>query len=236
MSNKPLKTQGFAQGIYQQSSTQMHDLDTVRYLSDGRAFAYAQAGATALAVAKLTCSEAPSATANRETVAANAAVGASVLSISFGGEKAADLFKDGWIYDCLAGDLYQVKSHAIGTTEVQVYLKEKLRIAWTTSSKATVIRNRQKQVIISPTTLTSPPAGIPPIAVTAAYYFWNQVKGPAVCLIAGAAVIGNLVGPLTTAGAVAPLNTADIIGAVGTVLSADATTEYGLINLSIAGY
>lgn len=236
MSNKPLKTQGFAQGIYQQSSTQLHDLDTVRYLSDGRAFAYAQAGATALAVAKLTCSEAPSATANRETVAANAAIGATVLSITFGAEKAADLFKDGWIYDALAGDLYQIKSHAIGTTAVQVYLKEPLRIAWTTSSKATVIRNRQKAVIISPTTLTSPPAGVPPIAVTASYYFWNQVKGPAVCLIAGTLVIGNNCGPLTTAGAVAPLNSADIIGAVGTVLSVDATTEYGLINLAIPGY
>jgi hypothetical protein len=238
MSNKPLKTQGFGQGIYQQSSTQIHDLDTVRYLADGRVFTYAQAGATALAVAKLTCSEAPSANANRETVAANAAIGSTVVSVTFGAEMAADLFKDGWIYDCIAaaGDLYRVKSHAIGTTAVQMYLKEPLRVAWTTSSKATVIRNRQKYVIISPTTLTSPPAGIPPIAVTAYYYFWNQVKGPATCLIAGTAVIGNVVGPLTTAGAVAPLNSADIIGSVGTVLSVDATTEYALINLGIAGY
>jgi hypothetical protein len=235
--NRPLKTQGFAQGIYQQSSTQIHDLDTVRCLADGRVFAYAQAGATALAVAKLTCCEAPSATANRETVYANAAVGDTVVYVTFGAEKAADLFKDGWIYDCIAGDLYRVKTHATGTTALAIYLKEPLRVAWTSStSKATLIRNRQKYVIVSPTTLTSPPAGVAPIAVTAYYYFWNQVKGPATCLIAGTAVIGNNVGPLTTAGAVAPLNSADIIGAVGTVLSVDATTEYALINLAIPGY
>jgi hypothetical protein len=235
MSNKPLKTQGFAQGIYQQSSTQLHDLDTVRYLSDGRAFAYARAGAVALAVAKMNQSPAPSANANRETVAANAAVGATVLSVTFGGSVTADFYKDGFIYDALAGDMYRVKTHAAGQTAVQMYLKEPLRVAWTTNSKATCIANRQNLVIVSPTTLTSAPAGIAPIAVDINYYFWNQVKGPAVCLFAGTLVIGQNIVPLTTAGAVAP-SAGDVIANCGTVLSVDATTEYGLVNLAIPGY
>jgi len=241
MSNKPLKTQGFAQGIYQQSSVQNHDLDTVRYLVDGRAFAYARAGAVALAVAKITQSPAPDANANRETVAANAAVGSRIVSVTFGGAVTADFYKDGWIYDCIAGDLYQVQSHPAGTTAVQVVLKTPLRVAWTAStSKATAIANRQNLVIVLPTTATSTAAGIPPIAVDINYYFWNQVKGPAVCLIDSTVVIGQHVRVSDgVAGAVEALDrdgTHENEEAVGTVLSVDATTEYGLINLAINGY
>lgn len=235
----PLKTQGFAQGIYEQSSVQMEGLDTIRFLSDGRKFAYAKAGAVALAVAKLTQSPAPSANANKETVAADAAVGATSVSVTFGGAVTEDFYKDGFIYDCIAGDLYWVKGHAAGTTAVTIYLKEPLRVAWTAStSKATLIANRQNLTIVCPTTLTSAPAGIPPIAVTAGYYYWNQVKGPAVCLIDGTVAIGEEVAPSNvTAGSVEALVHATTFDTtVGTVLSVDATTEYGLINLAIPGY
>jgi len=60
---KSRKTGGFAQGIYQQSSRQLEELDTVRELADGRVFAYAQAGASDLAVGKLTQGAAPNANA-----------------------------------------------------------------------------------------------------------------------------------------------------------------------------
>ena len=240
MSNKPLKTQGFAQGIYQQSSVQMHDLDTVRYLSDGRAFAYAQAGAVALAAGKMTMGASPDSNANDETLAASAAIGATVLSVTFGGAVTANVYKDGWIWpndDTGEGSLYQVKSHAAGTTAVQVYLKDPVRVAMTAGATTiSAIANRQAGVLLGTHALTSAPAGIPPIAVTEAYYFWNQVKGPAVCLANGTLVIGNQAGIIAASGALTPLGASDVIGSLGVVMSVNAATEYALINLAIPGY
>lgn len=238
--SKSLKTGAFTQDIYKISATQLEELDTIRVLADGRVFAYAYAGSTALAVAKLNQSVAPLSTSNKETVAANAAVGATVLSVTFGTAVTANYYKDGWIYDCIAGDLYRVKEHAAGTTGVQVYLKEPLRIAWTAaSSKATAIANRQNGVIICPyAALTGGTAGIAPVAVTANYYFWNQVKGPAVCLVDGTWAIGEELAPSNAvAGAAEPMVHATTWDTtVGSVLSVDANTEYGLINLAIPGY
>ncbi|MFH2076520.1 MAG: hypothetical protein ABIJ57_14440, partial [Pseudomonadota bacterium] len=90
-----MKNGAFAQSIYKQSVNQMEELDTIRYGEQGRVFAYARAGATALAVAKLTQSAIPVATANRETVAADAAIGATSVSITFGAAVTADYYKDG---------------------------------------------------------------------------------------------------------------------------------------------
>lgn len=235
-----MKNGAFAQSIYKQSVNQMEELDTIRYGEQGRVFAYARAGATALAVAKLTQSAIPVATANRETVAADAAIGATSVSITFGAAVTADYYKDGFIYDCILGALYRVKSHEAGTTAVIVNLKEPLRVAWTAaSSKATAIQNRQNLVIVQPfAALTSSIAGIPPIAVDINYYFWNQVKGPALCLVNGTWVVGEELAPSNAvAGSAEPLihaTTWDVT--IGTVLSVDADTEYGLINLAIPGY
>ncbi len=246
MSSKSLKTGAFAQSIFKQSVTQLEELDTIRYGAGGSVYAYSRAGAVALGAAKLTQSAIPLSTSNRETVAANAAVGATSVSITFGTAVTADYYKDGFIYDCVSGgQLYRVKGHAAGTTAVTVYLKDPLRVAWTAAtSKATAIQNRQDLVLVMPTTATSAPAGIPPIAVDINYYFWNQVKGPALCLFhtgsGGAAGIGC---PVTyansntpVAGAVEEAEVNNLMTIVGQVLSVDATTEYGLINLDIPGY
>ena len=241
MSNKPLKTQGFAQGLYQQSSVQLHDLDTVRYLSDGRAFAYAQAGAVALAAGKMTMGSTPDSDANDETLAASAAVGDLVLSVTFGSAITADFYKDGWIWpndDAGEGSLYRVKSHAAGTTAVQMYLKDPVRVAMTAGATTiSAIANRQAGILLGTyNTITAHPAGVPPIAVTEGYYFWNQVKGPAVCLANGTNVIGNQVGMIGADGALTPLGTNDVIGALGFCMSVNTATEYGLFNLAIPGY
>lgn len=241
MSNKPLKTQGFAQGIYQQSSTQMHDLDTVRPLADGRVFAYARAGAVALAAGKLTQSAVYNAT-NIDQAVNTAAVGDTSLTITFGGAVTANFYKDGWIWpndDTGEGNLYRVKSHAAGTTDVVVYLKEPIRVAFAAATTITALPNRQDLVIVQPyAALTSSLTGIPPIAVDINYYFWNQVKGPAVCLTNGTIAIGEELAPSNAvAGSVEALvhaTTWDVT--VGTALTVNADTEYSLINLCIPGY
>jgi hypothetical protein len=244
MTHAPAKITGWMQDIFQESATQKETLGAVRQLEDGRVFAYAKNAAVALAAGKLTQSAAPSANANDETVAADAAVGDLSVSVTFGGAVTADFYKDGWLWvndDTGEGHIYQVKTHAAGTTAVIVYLKDPIRVAITAGAgTVSLVQNTQNAVIVAPTTLTSAPAGVPLIPVTASYYFWNQVKGPCPILIDGTVVIGQHVRVSdAVAGAVEPLdrdgsdeNEPDI----GTVLSVNANTEYGLINLAIPGY
>ena len=243
MSLQPLKTQGFAQDIYKESSVQLEELGTLRILSDGRKFQYARAGAIALAAGKVTQTAIPSANASDEVVAASAAVGDMSISVTFGGAVTADFYKDGllWVNDDTGeGHLYRVRGHAAGTTAVIVYLKDPIRVAITAGSgTVSLIQNPQDLVIVYPTTGTGAPAGVPPIPVTANYYFWNQVAGPVPVLTDGTVVIGQHVRVSDgVAGAVEPLDrdgTNENEAEVGTVLAVNADTEYSLINLSI-GY
>ena len=243
MSTSPLKISGFRQNIYAQSAEQKEQLGTVRYLEDGRCFAYARAGAVGLAAGKLTQCPAPSSNANNEVLSASqsAAIGARSVTVTFGGSVTADFYKDGWFHvndDTGEGHIYRIKGHAAGTADVEIFLYDTIRVALVAStSEWTATANLQNLVIVAPTTLTSVPAGVPLIPVDINYYFWNQVKGPCPVLTNGTIVIGNEVGlHSTTAGSVGALTTSDIIGSVGRVLQVNATTEYSLINLAIPGY
>jgi hypothetical protein len=242
MSNKPLKTQGFAQGIFQQSSVQLHALDTVRYMSDGRMFAYAQAGAVALDVGKVTQNAVRVANDSNRDAYAAAAIGATQVQVTTGAAVTADFYKDGWMTvnnEAGEGHIYRVKSHPAGTTGTVYQLHDPIRVALTTSSKVTFTKNRQSLVLICPSTLTGIPVGVPPITVSINYYFWNQVKGPcAVWCDATTLVIGEEVAPSNaTPGAIEALIHATTYDTtIGTVMDIAAATEYAFINLAIPGY
>jgi len=239
--SSPLKLQGWTQGIHSQSATAKEKLNTVRYTGDGRCYAYALAG-EALAAGKMTQSSAPSANYLDRAITASAAIGATELSVTFGAAVTRDQFKDGWLHvndDTGEAHIHRVKSNNAGTTGVPVFLYDPIRVAVTAgASTVTLTANLQAGVITSLVTAqTSVPTGIPPIAVTSGYYFWNQVKGPAACLVydAGAdLVIGNEIQlGITNAGEVQACATSDIMGNVGRLLSVNATEEYALIQLQI---
>ena len=239
-----MKNGAFAQSIYKQSATQLEELDTIWPNMDGsgRWFAYAQAGASDLAAGKLTISPAPSGNANNEALSStqSAAIGDTSVVVTFGGAVTADFYKDGWFWvNDATGEahLYRIKSHAAGTADVRVYLKDPIRVALVAStSEWSAVVNRQKLVVLSTFAQTGCTAGVPPIAVTANYYFWNQVKGPAAVLADGTLVIGDQCGQIAVAGAMTPLGVNDVIGSLGTVMSVNVATEYALINLAIPGY
>ncbi|MFH2075551.1 MAG: hypothetical protein ABIJ57_09430 [Pseudomonadota bacterium] len=237
-----MKNGAFAQSIYKQSVNKMEDLDTVRVLEDGRMFAYARAGAVALAPGKLTISPVPSGNANNEALSAtqSAAIGATSVIVTFGGAVTADYYADGWFWvnDATGeGHLYRIKSHPAGTADVTLELKDSIRVALVAStSEWSAIANRQNLVVLSTFAQTGCIAGVPPIVVDINYYFWNQVKGPAPVLADGTLVIGDQCGQIAVAGAVTPLGANDVIGSVGTVMSVNVATEYALVNLAVPGY
>ena len=234
-----MKNGAFAQSIYKQSVNQLEELDTVRVLEDGRTFAYALAGGVALAAGKFVISPAPSDNAKEETLAASAAIGDTSLYVTFGTSMVADYFKDGWIWADTGtglGNAYRVKGHAAGSS-IYVYLKEPVRVAHTAGNTTiSALVNRQKGVVVSTYAQTSMICGVPQIAVTEGYYFWNQVKGPACVLVSGTLVIGNQVGQIATAGAVTPLGSSDVIGSLGVAMKVTTTASYTIVALAIPGY
>ena len=242
----PLKTQGWNQGIYSQSATQKENLNAIRYLDDGRCFAYARAGAVALGAGKLTQNSIVDTNARTQTLSAtqSAAIGDMSVVVTFGGAVTADFYKDGWFHisdGTGVGHVYRIRTHAAGTASVTLYLYDPIRVALVASTSVWVCTaNIQNLVLVMPTTETGVPTGVPLIPVTINYYFWNQVKGPAPVLVHGTVVIGNIVGPSSqstpVAGAVEALASADIIGGCGVVLQVLADTKYALINLAIPGY
>jgi hypothetical protein len=248
MDTKPLKIGGFSQGIYEESSTQKETIGSRRFTEDGRVFAYAKNGAVALAAAKITQSAVPDTNAHDEAMPGAVALGATNLSVTFGGAIAQDAYKDGFMHvndGTGEGHIYRVKGHPAATAAnsytVTVQLHEPIRVALViTTSLVTFTKHPQDAVIVYPTTGTSVPAGVPLIPVTAAYYFWNQVKGPCPILTDGTVVIGQHVRVSDgTAGAVEPLDrdgTAEDEAAVGTVLQVNVTTDYSIIMLDIPGY
>ncbi|MGW8178098.1 MAG: hypothetical protein ACWGQW_04795 [bacterium] len=232
----------FTQGLYDESATQLQRIGTIRALDDGRVFAYARAGASALAVAKLT-STAVVAANHIECVVADTAIGATRIYITLGATAAAaNLYKDGFIHinkNTGIGHLYKIRGHAAigsgGSGYLELY--DPIRVATASSAEGTLTKHPQDGTLVMATTQVAAPAGVPPIAVTASYYYWNQVKGVCSILTEGTIVVGNDVSPGTTApGAVKASTTTEIVGAVGRVLNVNITAEYSLINLAIPGY
>lgn len=238
-----MKNRAYAQPIFSQSVTQKEELDTIRVTPDGRTYAYALAGASDLAAGKVVQTAVATDNAHNEALSASqsAAIGDYSLTMTFGGAVTASFFKDGylWVNDATGeAHMYRVDDHPAGTADVKVTLKDPIRVALVAStSEVSLIQNRQALVVLAvASTLTGCPIGVPPIPVTAGYYFWNQVKGPAAVLTAGTIVLGNSVCVLTTDGAVAPKATDSVLVTIGSVLRVNATTEYSLINLAIPGY
>lgn len=240
-----MKTTGFAQALDAESATALERIGTIRVEDDGCVYVYSRNGGTALAAGKLTQNSVVDSNAHNETVPAAAAIGATSVSITFGSSIAANYYRDGYMHvnDATGeGYKYRIKGHPAAASgnsyTVYVDLYDPIKVALEAStSVVTFTKHPQDSVVVFPTTQTGAPAGIPLRAVTAYYYFWNQVKGPAVCLTYGTIVIGNKVQQSTSsAGAVQACATDEIIGSVGTVLQVNATTQYSLINLAIPGY
>lgn len=227
------------QDLLDVSTTAKLPLGTLIRLQDGRMFMYGQAGGTELAYAKLNQQAAPSANANNEVVATAAAVGDVSVGVTFGGAVTANQYQGGFLYVNDAngeGQLYTVKSHPAGTTNVIVKLNEAVRVAITTSGEVSLIAHPMAGLIVAPTTLTGAIMGVNLVTVPASNYAWFQVKGPCVVLTDGTLVIGeNCIPSNGTAGAVEP-SASDTLPVVGTVLSVNASTEYSLINLDIPGF
>lgn len=227
------------QDLYTVSTTKLLPLGTQVTLADGRKFVYGKAGGSELAYGKINQSPAPSSEWDNQAVATAAAVGDHVVGVTFGGAVTANQFQDGFLLINDAngeGNVYTIKSHPAGTTNVLITLHEAVRVAITTSGEATIYPNPSSGLIVAPTTLTGALHGVALVTVAAGSYAWFQVKGPAPVLVAATLDIKYPCEVATAAGGVIPSAETTFGQIVGMPLILAAATEYALINLDIPGY
>ena len=218
-----------------------------------RTFRYCRNGGSGLAAGKVTCTRDKSHASNHKNISClAAAIGdTTVTIITTGTNIVKDEYAGGYLYvndGTGEGHCYKIKSHPAHThassPNCVMTLHDPIVIALVASgtSEVSLSHSKYEKVIVAPgtTPMTGQTVGVPPIAVTADYYFWNQVSGPAAVLVSGTVVIGDSVCHTIsggTAGAVAP-RVADsaaqrVARTVGEVMQVNASTEYALIDLTM---
>lgn len=234
--------------IYTPTVDQDYRLGTRYVKGDGRVFHYAKAGAVALVAGDLLQSQATGAVATEQqdmTIATASAVGDNFgyATIKTDTTTTEDYFKDGWyaVTDGTAaqgcGQIYQIKSHpAAAAASCKFTFYDTVKVAISTSAKATVRRNQYEGCIQAPvTTPTGMVVGVPLTAVTASYYFWCQTWGPCNVLIKTALTPGqSVIVDLGAAGSAGISGGSEAEAVIGIAMQTVDTTDNGLVYLQIA--
>lgn len=184
-----------AQELRTQSSTRLHRLGRLFVDQEsGKAYRYGRAGAVNLAAGKLTVGKAHVANHVNIAVVSGAQFGTVVVATVGATAATADQYAGGTLTvndSTGAGVTLRVKGNSAATSSgtITIYLAEALPLALTTSSKVSLNVNLYDGVIVSPSAVAHVPAGVPNIAVTAAYYAWFQTKGR--CSVLSDGIIGK---------------------------------------------
>lgn len=208
--------------------------------ADGRVYRYAKAGGTALAAGKLTVAAEVVPNHVNMAVAAAATVGATQVTVTLGATAAtANQYAEGFLIINDAdgeGIAYKVASHPAASSgaSLVVTLEDPIKVALTTSSEASLFKNKYDGLVISATDQADAPVGVSNIAVTANYYFWVQTGGIAAVLADETIAVGSaVVCGSSTAGAVETADTDDVIQQVGVAIQAGVDTEYRAVELTL---
>jgi hypothetical protein len=160
-------------------------LGTIGVTRDGLFFAWSKAGSANIATGILTVNADLSTDHNNNTIAATASAGALSVTIDADGATTQDAYKDGRLTindETGEGHNYLIAGNTAttGAGEVIVYLQEPLIEGVTVDvSEGTLKKNTYDGAVISATDQLDQPIGVPTTAVTATYYFWNQIRGEA---------------------------------------------------------
>ncbi len=132
------------------------------------------------------------------------------------------------------GQLRKIKSHeAFNSTDpTLIKLYDPLTVALTTSSQVGLLQHPCSNIIATAAVLSGMFIGVNELALTASYYFWAKVKGPAPAVLQAAIALGTYVVVGTTAAKFDPsaaLTTEIIVGECATVGVAD--TEQCIVYL-----
>jgi len=239
---------------FQEHQYKRHNFGTKMYINDS-VWVYGQMGGTVGVAGSLYQSEAVTANWNSKTVDTARAVGATQISATLGATATVkDEFDEGYVViedDAGEGLLYHIarawkdedsNAAADGSAVQTVNLisGESVQVALTTATTLSFFKNKLDEVIVHPSPPTAAVVGLAMKAVTASYYCWLQVRGPASVKADGTLVAGKGVrASEDDDGAVAALDY-DESGRdevpLGSVIDIGTDTEHAAIDLNIPGY
>jgi hypothetical protein len=168
------------QNIMQESSTQLYPLGARLALDDGRVFRYCENGGSALAAGLCVANPIPG-TEREDTLTAAVAAGARSLTYTAVGTITENQYRDGLL--CVVdgtgqGLQYKIESHlaiaAAATGTINLY--DPIVTALDTTTDVMLVPSIYKDVVLTPDQIVQV-VGVPPIPVTADYFFWAQTWG-----------------------------------------------------------
>jgi len=210
--------------------------------SDGRKFAYGKAGASNLAAGKLHQGAVSTANHVNRTGTTQAAGDQSATFAVGATAVTADQYAGGYLVvnaGTGAGQSLLIRGNTAASSSGSptVYLSDTFMSATSSSdSKFSLMPHAYSACIISDHTAATSviPVGVPSVAVTAAYFAWFQVAGPASVLANGTPGVGVGVIPgATTDGSVDVEATTSVQPRVGYGLITAVSTEYRSVFLTV---
>lgn len=198
---------------YGESSGPLFTLGTSLYRGKHEEWMYCQNGAGTLSVLGTPIQQAAAIHAEADddiVVGAASAIGDSTVTLTSTTNLATaplstkDGFKDGYLIvndEAGQGQLRKIKGHeaAVSTNDFVVTLYNPLTVALTTSSQVGIAQNPAANIIATAAVVSGMFIGVNEIAVTALYYFWAKVRGPAPGVVQTAIALGTYVVVGTTA-------------------------------------
>lgn len=193
-----------ANDIFHATIDQKYMLGCVLDLNDGRRFRYCENAAVILYKALMAQSSAPVANwlEQVQTTGTAAVVGDQTITIFVTTALVVGDLNDGWllIQDVTAaalGDMYLIKEHTAGTLPVITIADTGgIRTATATDSDITVIKNKYKDVIVTPAAAaTAAMVGVPLVDIPINRFFWAQTRGPCPLIVdTETVVVGDQIG------------------------------------------
>ena len=237
-----------AYDIFHPTADQKYTLGCIFDTNDGRRFRYCEKDGTTDLVAGLV-NQSCASTANWQNVAkvGTNAIGTKsiVINSALATTVPANAFNDGYLtVQDEAGErhMYIIKEHTTGTTPTfELADVGGLRIATiTATTEITLTKNKYKDVLVAPASVTGVLVGVNLAAVTVDYFFWAQTRGPCpvCCDDTDTLVVGDwcmISTDATIPGAVALMDAGagNTNAPVGRVMDIAATSETALIDLCI---
>ena len=226
---------------YAESATQLFPLGS-KLIYGNNTYRYVGIGGTAVTAGKLL--QQPAVVSDHANMSATAAVaaGETAISVETGGtDITLNQYANGylWVNDVAGeGQMLRVKSNPAhdhsADPSIVITCYDALATALTTNSQLTLLADPSNDLIVAPAAETGALMGATVIDMTADYYGWAVISGPAALLTVGTLVVGNAaVRSGGTAGGVAPA-TDNVLMEVGDVMAVSANTEYSLININLS--
>jgi hypothetical protein len=226
------------QDLFTQDQYQNHQLGALYIDERGNKYRYVQNGGVALTTGNLLQEAAEDTNYRSMAVAANAAIGATAVTVTLGGTAVtANQFDEGHLFvesSTGIGQQFRIIRHDVQTSTTgscTFTLDRPLLIALTTSSQVTVRKSAYDGVVAFPVTPTGGAVGVALYAMTIGYFGWIQSGGDCPVLFDNqeeSAADANALKPSEdVAGSVAPKQEADVatphIGWSREMVSVDST-------------